>query len=232
MRTTGVAESLLADQIEQGGAPTAGVEVAYLPSTDGVDIRLTVRHRPEAEADAVLAAAAANVGAAVGDAVYAEGLTDLAATLLDLCRTRRLTIAAAESCTGGLLSARLTAIPGSSDVFVGGIVAYDNRVKRQLLGVMDDDLLREGAVSEPVVRQMAAGVRERIGADLGLAITGVAGPGGGTTEKPVGTVWIAVAFNGDTHTRLLRLWGDREEIRIRSAQAVMALTRRTLTGAP
>jgi nicotinamide-nucleotide amidase len=230
LRTTGIAESLLADRIDRVPGITDGAEIAYLPSPDGVDLRLTVRGKETKVADELLTSVASRVRSTVGKGFYGEGDTDLASVVLDLCRARTLSIAVAESCTGGLLGARLTAIPGSSDVVVGGVIAYDNKIKVGLLGVRDDDLAREGAVSEPVVCQMAAGVLARTGADLGLAITGIAGPGGGTTEKPVGTVWIAATLGGETRAHRMLLWGDRDEIRRRSAQATLELARRTLVG--
>lgn len=228
LRTTGVAESLLAEQIESMEGGPLGVSLAYLPSITGVDLRLTVRDMSPDEADAVLTTAAARLRDRVGRSIYGENDDDLAAVVLGLCRSRGLTIGLAESCTGGLLGARLTAIPGSSDVICGGVVAYHNDLKIHLLGV-DAGVLREhGAVSEPVVRQMAAGARRVSGADVGMAITGIAGPGGGTEKKPVGLVWVAVDMHGDVRTRELRLWGDRDEIRQRSAQWTMELLRHTL----
>jgi PncC family amidohydrolase len=122
----------------------------------------------------------------------------------------------------------MTAIPGSSDVVRGGVIAYHNDVKRDLLGVDEAALVEHGAVSEPVVRQMAAGARRVARASIGLAITGIAGPDGGTAEKPVGTVWIAADVEGDVQTRLLRLWGGRDEVRQRSAQWLMEMVRRRL----
>jgi nicotinamide-nucleotide amidase len=228
LRTTGVAESLLADRIDALGAgPLAdGVDLAYLPSVDGVDLRITVRGKSASDADAALAAASGRLRECLGVDIYGEGTIDLASIVLEQSRGRGETIAVAESCTGGLLGARLTAIPGSSDVVLGGVIAYRNDVKRAQLGVPDDMLAAHGAVSEPVVRQMATGVRTLTGGTIGLAITGVAGPAGGTPEKPVGTVWIAADIAGDTATRHLRLWGDREEIRYRAAQATLDLVRR------
>lgn len=228
LRTVGVAESLLADQIESMEGGPLGVTLAYLPSIAGVDLRLTVRDVPEAEATARLDAAAARLRDRVGASIYGEGDDDLAAVVLDLCRKRGLTIGVAESCTGGLLGARLTAIPGSSDVVHGGVIAYANDVKTELLGVDESLIAEHGAVSEEVVRAMAAGARSAAKAAVGLAITGVAGPGGGTADKPVGTVWIAVDVRGDTQPRLLRMWGDRDEIRQRSAQWTMELLRQRL----
>jgi PncC family amidohydrolase len=127
-----------------------------------------------------------------------------------------------------MLGARLTAIPGSSDVVYGGVIAYHDSLKRSLLGVPEELLREHGAVSEPVVRAMASGARAVARADAALAITGVAGPGGGTDAKPVGTVWIALDFKGDVESRRLNLWGDREEVRRRAAQAAMELLRRRL----
>jgi nicotinamide-nucleotide amidase len=230
LRTVGVAESALADQIESMDGGPLGVSLAYLPSIAGVDLRLSVRDIPADEAASRLDEAAARLRARVGESIYGEGDDDLAAVVLDLCRQRGLTIGVAESCTGGLLGARLTAIAGSSDVVQGGVISYSNRAKIELLGV-DESLIRtHGAVSEQVACAMAAGARRATKASVGLAITGVAGPGGGSEEKPVGTVWIAVDIHGDTQPRLLRMWGDREEIRQRSAQWTMELLRQRLMG--
>jgi nicotinamide-nucleotide amidase len=231
LRTTGVAESLVADRIATIPGGVGDVGLAYLPNVDGVDLRLTVRGLPPDEADARLAAAAARVRSVMAQSIYGEGEADLAAVVLDACRTRGLALVVAESCTGGLLGARLTAIPGSSDVVRGGVIAYDDAVKRSLLGVPEALLREHGAVSEPVVRAMASGARTHLGAGAALAITGIAGPGGGTAAKPVGTVWIALDLEGAVDARLLRLWGDRDEVRRRSAQAAMELLRRALSPA-
>jgi len=148
--------------------------------------------------------------------------------VLALLDRRGHRLAVAESCTGGMLGARLTAIPGSSSAFAGGIIAYDNAVKRLLLGVSDAVLEEHGAVSEEVAGQMARGVRVRLGTEIGVAITGVAGPGGGTAAKPVGMVWVALDGAGAAAARCLRLFGTREEIRQRAAQAALDMVRRAL----
>jgi nicotinamide-nucleotide amidase len=225
-RTTGVAESLLADTL-------AGVDaaLAYLPGVDGVDLRMSVRAPGAAEADRALDKVGAALRAAVGESMYGEGDDDLARALLELCRSRNLEIAVAESCTGGLLGARITAIPGSSEVFVGGVIAYSDEMKVRELGVSEATLREHGAVSEEVVRQMAVGAQKKFGVDVVLAITGVAGPGGGTTEKPVGLVWICAAVGERVEPRKIQSWGDRQEIRYRAAQAAMELARRMLTAA-
>jgi nicotinamide-nucleotide amidase len=228
LRTTGVAESLIADRVASLPDGVGDVDGAYLPNYEGTDLRLTVRGAAPADADRRLADSATRLHAVLGDAIYGEDDADLAAVALDLCRARGLTIAVAESCTGGLLGARLTAIPGSSDVVLGGVIAYANAVKTALLGVPEQMLRDHGAVSEPVVRAMASGARAATGARVGLAITGVAGPGGGTEEKPVGTVWIATDVDGEIDARRTRLIGDRAEVRQRAAQAVLEMLRRRL----
>jgi nicotinamide-nucleotide amidase len=229
LRSTGVAESLVAEKIAAITGGVGDVELAYLPTVEGVDLRETVRNASPEEADSRLAQAAARLHSALGDAIYGEGEADLAAVVLDLCRARNLTIGVAESCTGGMLGERLTAVPGSSDVVRGGVIAYANEVKQTLLGVSEATLAEHGAVSEQVVRTMASSARRLLGVDAALAITGIAGPAGGSAEKPVGTVWIALDLQGAVEAVLLRLWGDRKEIRQRSAQGALNLLRRALT---
>jgi nicotinamide-nucleotide amidase len=233
IRTTGVAESLLAERIEQMERDSGplGVTLAYLPSIAGVDLRLTVRDLPPNVAEEALTGAAARLRRVAAEWIYGQGDDDLAAIVLDLCRSRGLTIGVAESCTGGLLGARITAVSGSSDVMLGGVIAYENEVKRRHLGVEERALQEYGAVSEEVARQMARGAREATKARVGLSITGVAGPTGGTPEKPVGTVWIGTDIDGDIQARLLRLWGDRYEIRERAAQWTLEFLRSRLVGA-
>ena len=228
LRTTGVAESLVADHIGTIDGGIGDVGLAYLPNVDGVDLRLTVRAVPAPVADERLALAAERIRGVMAHAIYGEGDTDLAAVVLEASRNRRLTLGVAESCTGGLLGERLTAVPGSSDVVRGGVIAYDDAIKRSLLRVPGELLAEHGAVSEPVVRAMASGGRSALQVGAALAITGVAGPGGGSAAKPVGTVWIALDLEGHVQSRLLRLWGDRDEVRRRAAQAALELLRRAL----
>ena len=230
LRTTGLGESFIADRIASLQGGVGDVSLAYLPNAEGTDLRVTVRGVPPDDATRRLAAAAERLRTVVGDAVYGEDGADLAAVVLDLCREKRLTLGVAESCTGGLLGARLTAIPGSSDVLVGGVIAYSNALKLSLLGVPSTALAEQGAVSEPVVRAMASGARTATGASIGVAITGIAGPGGGSEDKPVGTVWIASDLAGEVEARRLRLIGDRAEVRQRAAQAALDMVRRRLLG--
>jgi nicotinamide-nucleotide amidase len=144
----------------------------------------------------------------------ADGTTQsLILELAEELRCRGFTCATAESCTGGLIGAMLTAFPGSSDWYVGGVISYANSVKIGLLGVREADIETQGAVSEPVVRSMAQGACRATGADIACAVSGVAGPGGGTPEKPVGTVWIGWSLHGDTRARKFHFSGDRDEVR-------------------
>lgn len=141
-----------------------------------------------------------------------------------------LTLAVAESCTGGLIGHRLTNVPGSSACFVGGVVAYDNRVKEGVLGVSGELLERHGAVSAQVVEAMALGVRRLLGSDIALAVTGIAGPGGGTAEKPVGLTFVALAAANFFTSRRFQWRGGREENKMSSATAALELLRGYLTG--
>jgi nicotinamide-nucleotide amidase len=228
IRTTGIAESKLAEVLGPLASGVDGLSLGYLPGQEGVDLRLTSRHRSAAEADEALGKAAAQLRERVSRYAYGEDGADLAAIVLQACDTRGLHIAVAESCTGGLLGARLTAIPGSSSVVLGGVIAYSNEVKRDLLTVRQETLDVHGAVSEQVATEMAAGVRRLVGAEIGMSITGVAGPGGGTADKPVGLVWIAVEVAGTLRTHGSRFIGDRAEIRFRSTQAALDMLRRML----
>jgi PncC family amidohydrolase len=156
---------------------------------------------------------------------YGEETADLAAVVLDLLRARGEQVATAESCTGGLVSERLTAIPGASDCFVGGVIAYADRVKIAELGVPPETIAAHGAVSEETVRAMAEGVARKFGVACAMAVTGIAGPGGGTPAKPVGFVWLAARRGGDTRAIGRQFLGDRSDIRSRSAQAALDLLR-------
>jgi nicotinamide-nucleotide amidase len=232
LRTTGIAESAVAEMLGpnflgESGTELGALALAYLPGIAGVDLRVTVRGMARAKAEQLVHQALEKLRSRVGPYVYGEGETDLAAVVLDQCRRAGLTLAVAESCTGGLLGERITNIPGSSDVFLGGVIAYHNRIKRDTLGVREEDLRRHGAVSEEVALQMATAVRATVGADIGMAVTGVAGPGGGTPEKPVGLVWIAVSTS-EARARRFQFIGDRVEIRQRAAQAALEMLRRTL----
>jgi nicotinamide-nucleotide amidase len=234
LRTTGIAESAIAEQLGPSflgppGTEMGSLPLAYLPGVSGVDLRVTAKGMERARAERLVAEAVLKLRDRVGPYAYGEGDADLAAVVLEQCRARGFKLAVAESCTGGLLGERITNIPGSSDVFVGGVIAYHDDVKREVLSVRAEDIAQYGAVSEQVALQMAAGARARLGADVGIAITGVAGPGGGTPDKPVGLVWISVEVSSEAKARRFQLIGDRPEIRQRAAQAALEMLRRALS---
>jgi nicotinamide-nucleotide amidase len=233
LRTTGIAESAIAELLGPNflGAPgteLGSLPLAYLPGVAGVDLRVTVKGLPRDRAEDLTKQAILKLRARVSAYTYGEDDTDLAAVVLDKLRSAGLKLAVAESCTGGMLGERITNIPGSSDVFLGGVIAYDNEVKVDALGVRREDIERHGAVSEEVALQMAAGIRKKMGADVGVAVTGIAGPGGGTPDKPVGLVWISVQGSA-AKARRFHVGGDRAEIRQRAAQAALEMVRRTLS---
>src|SRR5690606_36879446 len=271
VRTTGVGESRLAEQVadlitaiepldvaflptlagvdiritERGMPPAEGdaalaraesvfserigrVDAAFLPTLAGVDIRITARGMPPAEAVAALARAESLFSERIGRAHFGRAGDLHPAVLGRALQARGWRVALAESCTGGLAAKLLTDIPGSSAYVLGGVVAYDNAVKPGLLGVDAALIEREGAVSEPVVRAMASGIRRITGAECGVAISGVAGPGGGTPEKPVGTVFIAAETPTRSEARRLSVPGERDDVRERSAVAALELLRRML----
>jgi competence/damage-inducible protein CinA-like protein len=230
VRTTGVAESSLAERLGEIERELAPLTLAYLPGFDGVDLRLSAWELPAEQADERLGAGVALLRARAGEAVYGEDDEDLAAVVLERARTRGLTLGTAESCTGGLLGGRLTEIPGSSDVFMGGVVCYANELKTKLLGVAPGLIAADGAVSESVARAMALGAVRVLGVSLAASVTGVAGPGGGTPAKPVGTVWIGVAEGESVEARRLQIPGDRHNVRVRAAQAALAMLDRRLRG--
>jgi nicotinamide-nucleotide amidase len=232
VRTTGIPESSLAERIGDIEREIAPVTLAYLPGLEGVDLRLTAWNLPAAEADRRLDQAARALVERAGDRVYGQGDTDLAALVLDRARAAGLTLGSAESCTGGLVGVRLTEVPGSSDSYVGGVVCYANRLKTEWLGVPPALIDAHGAVSEEVVRAMAEGAVARLGVDLAVAVTGIAGPGGGSREKPVGTVWLAVAGRGSTGARKSVFPGSRREVRGRAAQAALWLLLERLPPVP
>ena len=228
VRTTGMPESALAERLGDVETAIAPLTLAYLPGEAGVDLRLTAWDLEPAQADDRLRGAADLLRSRAGDHIYGEGDTDLAAIVLDAARARGIRLAVGESCTGGLLAKRLTDTPGSSDVMAGGVVAYDNAVKTAFLDVPPELIERHGAVSEEVVGAMALGAARRFGVDLAAAVTGIAGPSGGTAEKPVGTVWLATALGGQVEATRVLLPGPRANIRARSAQAALFLLFRRL----
>ncbi len=227
--TVGIGESDLADTLgDFADFLGPDLHLAFLPSYGIVRLRITAFAATRAAAEARLADFEGYVRAHAEDYIFGEGDDTLEAAIGRMLRERGLTLATAESCTGGLLSHRITNIPGSSDYYCGGAVVYGNTQKIELLKVDTEMIATYGAVSDPVARQMAEGVRVRLNADLGISTTGIAGPGGGTPEKPVGTVWLGYADAAGTHAVHLRLTNDRLLNKRLSVTAGLGLIRRQL----
>ena len=206
------------------------IEVTILAARGAIDLHLTARAQTAEAAAAVLDPAVAQAETALGDDVYSLTNEAIEVVVGRLLGERRWRVAAAESCTGGMLLARLTDIPGSSDYVEAGVVCYSNQSKVDFVGVAQALIEAHGAVSEPVAQAMAAGIRGRSGAEVGIAITGIAGPGGGTPTKPVGTVVIAVETPVSAAVRTRLYFGGRDLIRAMSSHAALDILRRLLTG--
>ena len=234
VRIFGRSESHTEEAVRPFYAPWAAgspaIEVTILAARGAIDLHVTARARTQAQALAVLDPAIRQATAALGDDVYSDTGRAIEEVTGDLLRQRGWHLAAAESCTGGLLLTRLTDIPGSSEYVACGIVCYSNQSKIDMLGVDPLLIAAHGAVSEPVAQAMAAGIKVRSGAEVGVAITGIAGPGGGTEAKPVGTVAIALDTPDAALVRTRRLPGDRELIRTMAVHATLDMLRRLLSG--
>jgi nicotinamide-nucleotide amidase len=231
VRVTSVPESTLSDRLRPVEDMLAPLTLAYLPGVEGVDLRLTAWDLEPDEADRRLETAARSIEAITAEFAYGRGEDNLAAVVLDLLKQRKLRLAVAESCTGGMLGERITEIPGSSAAFLGGIIAYHDAIKRDLLDVDPSVFVTDGAVSEAAVKAMAAAAIRRTGADIGVSISGVAGPDGGTDLKPVGTVWVGWALGDRVDAQRVGFPGGRQEIRGRAAQFALHGLRRRLLAA-
>ncbi len=225
LRFFGVSESAVARALAEAGGDGDGVEATICARDFEIHVDLVVEPGAEERADAL----AARLREPVEQYLFGEDERPIQELVLELCRERGFSLGTAESCTGGLVAARLTGIPGSSDVFEGGIVAYGNEVKAEQLGVPRDVLETYGAVSAETARSMAHGACERLGVDVAVAVTGVAGPGGGTEERPVGLVYFHATGPDGDKALSFDLPGDREWIRTRSAVAALHLVRALLT---
>ena len=231
--TAGAGESTIAELIEaiEDSLPEH-LSLAYLPNLGTVRLRLTTRGNDEEAMQAELEDYHQQIKAIIGDLIYGYGKEDLAAAVGRRLQVRGQTVVTAESCTGGAMAAAFTGNAGSSAYFLGGAVTYSNELKQNLLGVQARTLVQYGAVSEPTVREMAEGARERLGADYAIAASGIAGPGGGSEEKPVGTIWVAVAGPNGTQVRLLKAGKDRKRNITFTALQGLNTLRRILDGLP
>jgi len=227
-RTTGLMESALDTRIAPIYQSYKNPVTTILAKPGQVDVRLTAKGKSTEEAERLVQELGTKLEASLAEFIYSTSENSLEEVVGLQLEQKQATISVAESCTGGLLSARLTSVPGSSRYFMSGMVTYSNQSKIDLAGIPPLLLDMQGAVSEEVARGLAEGVRERVGTTLGVGVTGIAGPGGGSPEKPVGTVHIAVAGPGKTEHRHMVFPGNRDRIRSWTSQAALDLVRRVL----
>ncbi len=234
LKTTGRPESRIDEIAHPVYEPWAGLDppirTTVLAVPGQIELHLTLQADDPEVARAALDEATAELAAVLGPALFSTDGRRLEEVVGGVLRERRLTIATAESCTGGLLCSRLTDVPGSSDYVERGVVCYSNRAKVEMLGVREELIRDHGAVSEPVGLAMALGIRDRAGVSIGVGITGIAGPGGGTPAKRVGTVVVAIAWDGGE--RVITSWfpGDRDQVKFHASQAALDMVRRYLIG--
>ncbi|MFQ6097811.1 MAG: competence/damage-inducible protein A [Armatimonadota bacterium] len=225
LRLAGIGESAATEKIEDILREQSDPTVAPYAHPGEVTLRITTKADSEPEADAKLSAMEQRLRERLGRLVFGVDDESLEAVVGRLLTQQRLTLALAESCTGGLVATRITDVSGSSDYFVGAVVAYSNAEKTRLLGVSEALLNAHGAVSAPVARAMAHGARTGAGADVALGITGIAGPTGATPQKPVGLVYVALAAHDETREEEHRLHGNRAQIKQRASQAALDMLR-------
>ena len=229
-QTFGISESGL-DELVAGVVADDEGKLAFRANFPQISVRVTVHGRAD-EVEARADDLAQRLREKIGAYVYGEGDVTMEGVVGRLLKEQGKSVAFAEACSGGLVSHRLTNVPGSSAYFPGTLIAYSNRAKTDLLGVAPATLERYGAVSEETVREMASGVRDRFGSDIGVAVTGVAGPDGGTKETPVGTACLALATGETLVSKRYTLWGNREWIKTLTSQLSLDWVRRALLGIP
>ncbi|PYN76847.1 MAG: damage-inducible protein CinA [Candidatus Rokuibacteriota bacterium] len=232
LRTAGLSPADVEERLVDWLGREGEVAVSTIPADGEVWVRLRARASTPAEAARSLAKAETAIGTILGDDCYGRDGDTLELVVGRMLLERRLTLAVAESCTGGLLGHRLTNVPGSSAYFERGVLVYSNRSKEELLGVPDSVLRTHGAVSAPCAEAMARGVATLTSAPCALAVTGIAGPDGGTPTKPVGTVFVGLAVRGETLARRFHFAGDRAAVKWQSTQTALDMLRRSLRGQP
>jgi nicotinamide-nucleotide amidase len=231
LKTTGIAESFLAEQIgdvHKIFSPNSGVTLAFLPSSLGVRLRITVKANAVDEAEKKIHDVETKLRSKIDKLIYTSDEKELEDVVGKLLSERKLTIAVAESCTGGLIADRITNVSGSSEYFERGIIAYSNKSKVEELGVPLELISQHGAVSREVAEAMALGIRTTSNTDIGIAITGIAGPTGGSLEKPIGLVWIGYSDKNETFAMQFIFNGERRIVKERAAQATLELVRRRI----
>ena len=232
LKLYGINEPSIAEKLSDLPGKSGNIILGFYPRFPENHITLSLRAEESPNVAAELDSMEREIRSRVGSFVFGAGNQTLEGVVGEMLRQRKLTLSVAESCTGGLIGNLLTNVPGSSGYFLGGVIVYSNQAKEDLIGVSAKTLEAHGAVSDPVAREMAEGVRRELKADLGLAVTGIAGPEGGTEEKPVGTVHIGLAFRNETFSGRYRFWGNREQNKVNSAFMALDWVRRVLHGNP
>ena len=225
IRTSGLGESNLNDMIKDFIISNRKLNIGIYASPEDIKIQLNALAKTAEETKNILDEATRQLKVILGDYIFGYDNESLEEVTGNLLRRKKLSLAVAESCTGGMLGETLTAVPGSSDYFKGGIISYDGEIKEKLLGVPHTLLTRFGEVSEPVAKAMAEGVRKKCNSDIGLSITGIAGPTGGSQEKPVGLVYIGLADAGQTLVQKHYFHNGRQAIRLRSVRRALNMLR-------
>ena len=227
--TAGIGESFLAELIAdfENNLPE-NIKLAYLPNFGMVRLRLTSSGLDENELKTSIEEAFAKLKIAVADYLVTDEDENMEVVVGKLLKAKNQTVATAESCTGGFISHLITSVPGSSKYYIGSVISYDNKIKKNELNVSEETLNKYGAVSEDCVKQMADGIRKKFNTDYAIATSGIAGPDGGTLEKPVGTVWIAVSSKNNTITRMYNMGDNRERTILRTSLEGLDLLRRML----
>jgi len=228
LKVCGMGESNVADALQEIVEPLTNPTIAFLARPNEVSVRITAKAADGDEATRMISVVADQVREKLGENVFGEDNQTMEEAVGILLSEKHKTLTIAESCTGGLISDRITDVPGSSDYFQGTVIAYSNKIKVNLLGVSEEDLNRHGAVSSPVAIQMAQGVRKLLKTDYGLGVTGIAGPTGATPQKPVGLVYIAVSSEDNTYSKEFRFLGDRTVVKRRASQMALDMLRRDL----
>jgi len=232
LKLYGLNEPSIAEKLSDLPGKSGNIILGFYPRFPENHITLSLRGEDQPSVAGELDAMEREIRNRVGSFIFATGGQTMEGVVGEALLQRKLALSVAESCTGGLVGNLLTNVPGSSGYFLGGVIAYSNQAKMDLLGVSGQTLETYGAVSGPVAREMAEGVRRELKADLGLAVTGIAGPDGGTEEKPVGTVHIGLAFRSETFSGKYRFWGKREQNKMNSAVMALDWVRRVLHGNP
>ncbi len=228
IKTAGLSEAEVEEKVEDIMKETRDLKIGILAHPESVDLELIVECSSQAEAKRLIAQKEKEIKERLGNFIFGYDQDTLEKKIGEILKKKKLTLAVAESCTAGLLGERITKISGSSNYFLGGVIAYSNELKKKLLGVSEKALIEKGAVSFEVAEAMAKGVQELTGASVGLSITGIAGPKGGTKEKPVGLVYIGLSTEKESKVKKFIFSGNRDLVRFKATQEALNLLRFTL----